>query len=293
MKSIAKIFVFIYRYGLLNFYYSIINNRTFKIQETNSFQVGNTSITDSEMHTMYGELCRQASKDNKVFKNFRSYQVMIQAIDHVTIAQGELYIDEIERKGPWRNQYSQILNKIDSIGNPKQFRFKHGKFSPTLLRYLKVYSDLVQQFGPLRNLSISEIGVGFGGQSSLISLIDQPIAYNLYDIPPVLELSQLFMSTLRIPRNFKSFDGRNPYPSNQDLVLSNYAFSELNREIQSQYLESVILRSARGYITWNDLSQKYLNGFSLAELLRLIPNSEIVPEVPNTSLGNSIIIWGR
>jgi hypothetical protein len=141
-------------------------------------------------------------------------------------------------------------------------------------------------------LNIVEIGVGFGGQASLISLLDQPLSYTSYDIPPVLELARKFICELDVPGTFKFIDGRNPKPLRTDLVISNYAFSELNREVQNQYLKNVVLQSPRGYITWNNLSAESLGGYSLAELLRLIPNSQIHPEMPNTAESNAIIIWG-
>ena len=180
------------------------------------------------------------------------------------------------------------------LGKPRKFRFRpYGTFSPTLLRYLKVYIDLEKNFGPLKNLNIVEIGIGFGGQASLIGLLDKPLSYTFYDIPPVLELAKQFTNKLEVPGNFEFIDGRNPKSSNSDLVISNYAFSELNRVVQDQYLEHVVLPSPRGYITWNPLSEEMLGGYSLADLIRLIPNSQIHPEKPNTFEGNVIIIWGN
>ena len=157
---------------------------------------------------------------------------------------------------------------------------------------MKVYIDLEKNFGSLKNLNLVEIGVGFGGQASLISLLDKPLSYTFYDIPPVLKLAQKFTDELGVPGNFIFNDGRNPKLSNPDLVISNFAFSELNRDVQDQYLKNVVLPSPRGYITWNHFSAEILGGHSLAELIRLIPNSQIHPEKPNTSASNAIIIWG-
>jgi putative sugar O-methyltransferase len=238
-------------------------------------------------------LCGSAAKDSEVFKKFRSSMVMFQALDHVSIDQGKAYISEILKSNLWLDEFTKVLFRIDKIGKPKKFKFSpYGTFSPTLLRYLKVYVDLEKKFGPMRNLKIAEIGVGFGGQASLIGLLSKPISYTYYDIPPVLELTQRFVNALEVPGNFSFLDGRNPKPSNPDLVISNYAFSELNRDLQNQYLENVILKSPRGYITWNKLSEDSLDGHSLAELIRLIPNSQIYPEKPYTSDGNAILVWG-
>ena len=265
----------------------------FDIKVSEEFKVGNSSITDSETLATYPSLCGIAAKDIETFKKFRSSRVMFDALDHVTIEQGNSYISEILKLSVWSEKFTTVLLQIDQVGKPRKFRFKpYGTFSPTLLRYLKVYLDLEKFFGSLRNLNIVEIGIGFGGQASLIRLLSKPLSYTLYDIPPVLGLAQKFIEEIEASGNFTFLDGRNPEPSDPDLVISNYAFSELNRELQDQYLQNVVLKSARGYITWNNLSEKTLGGYSLAELIRLIPDSQIHPERPNTSECNAIIVWG-
>jgi hypothetical protein len=140
---------------------------------------------------------------------------------------------------------------------------------------------------------ISEIGIGFGGQAGLINILDRPTQYSLFDIPPVLELTQKYLRSIDVNGNFEALDGRVPKIIETDLVISNYAFSELNRKIQEEYLKNVILRSKMGYITWNNLSQTQLGGYSLAELIRRIPDSEVIPETPLTAVSNVILTWNR
>ena len=101
------------------------------------------------------------------------------------------------------------------------------------------------------------------------------------------------MNKLNVPGSYEFLDGRKPIEKISDLVISNYAFSELTRSVQEIYLQNLILKSARGYITWNSLSERELSGYNLAELIRLIPNSQIIPERPYTGSGNVIIIWGH
>ena len=47
-------------------------------------------------------------------------------------------------------------------------------------------------------------------------------------------------------------------PNQYDLVISNYAFTELPREIQTVYYEKIISKSAKGYITYNDITPEEL-----------------------------------
>ena len=75
-----------------------------------------------------------------------------------------------------------------------------------------------------------------------------------------------------------------------DLLISNFAFSELDKKTQDVYLEKYIRRSAHGYMIWNNINQP---GFSykLNEVLDLIPNSDIKNEIPLTDIGNFLIFW--
>ena len=59
------------------------------------------------------------------------------------------------------------------------------------------------------------------------------------------------------------------------------------------YLEKVICRSKAGYITWNSLSYQMFHGYSVNELLALLPRASIMEEKPLTGQDNKIIIWSR
>lgn len=293
IREFFSLFSWTKRHGLINLYHRLSRGRMFNSQLSDDFRFGNSSISDSETHASFPSLCGSATKNEEVFKKFRSSRVLFEVLDHVSIDQGNSYIEEILKSSSWSKSFTKVLVQIDKVGKPRRYRFSpYGTFSPTLLRYLKVYTDLEKNFGPLKNLNIVEIGIGFGGQASVINLLDKPLSYTLYDIPPVLELARRFTNELDVPGNFKFIDGRNPKSSNPDLVVSNYAFSELNRDVQSQYLNNVVLPSPHGYITWNCLSEDQLGGYSLAELIRLIPNSQIHAEKPNTADRNAIIVWG-
>jgi hypothetical protein len=274
----------------------------FEIPVLIEFPVGNTSVTDGTYLPNFPSLCGLAARDELIFIKFRRAKVIYDVLDHVSIDQGNGYISEILKRNEWSDNFTKVINHVDTLGSPRKYRFdRYGTFSPTLLRYLKVHLDLQYFFGPLSHLNIAEIGGGFGGQASLTSLLDKPLSQSIYDIPPVLELAKKFIANLQVPGSFIFSDGRAPVPSKPDLIISNYAFCELNRSIQDIYLKNVIIPAPRGYITWNSLSADNsgllsagnLNGYSLAELIRIIPNSQILPEIPLTSPNNAIIMWNN
>ena len=298
MKKYLRLVLWIYKYGFINFFYRVANKKNIQIKKSKSFIPGGTSIADSDLFGEFPTLCGLAAVDDKIFSKFRRYAIFLKVVDFVRMEQGYLFIDEIlkheSNKAGISDNYKKSLKSVDSVGKPKKYRFnRHGVYSPNALKYLKVYLDLRNLFGDLSSFKISEIGVGFGGQASVINQLNKPISFHLYDIPPVLNLTSRVLNKLHSGGNFYFMDGRHPESFNSDLLISNDAFSELSREIQDQYLEKVVLNARRGYITWNSWSSTHLGGHSLAEIVRLIPNSQIMPEKPLTGKENAIIVWGH
>jgi hypothetical protein len=153
-----------------------------------------------------------------------------------------------------------------------------------------VFSDLELLFGPLKGLRCIEIGIGFGGQAAILEILGEVQEIQLYDLPPVLDLAEKFLNRSGTSASTIFFDGTNPPMARPaDLLISNYAFSELTRAIQLTYLENAIAKASRGYITWNSLSS---DGLRPEELLRLIPGSKLLEEQPKTAPGNVIVAWG-
>jgi hypothetical protein len=281
------------RHGVVNSFMRFRNRKLFVGELTQNFVPGNTSVSDSDNFQDFLNICGSAASDPKVFSRFRRGYGLAEVVDNVSLEQGKGYIREITRQANWSDDYTKVLRFIDSLGNPRKYFFRGKGFcSPTSLRYLKVFVDLHILFGSTDDFEIAEIGVGFGGQASLILSIDKPSSYSFFDIEPVLALSKSFVENLGLGSKFNWCDGRNPERMNPDLVISNYAFSELSRGLQEIYLKNVIIPSKRGYITWNSSTMGLEKCYSIDELIRLIPNSRIKAEVPNTAASNVIIYWG-
>lgn len=297
MKKMFEYFGFVRKYGILNSSLRVRNHfSVWRIADDPDFVVGNTSITDEFAHIGFSTLCARSVDSLAIFSKFRSCTSIIDVLDHVTIDQGREYVSFIREKNPTllENSSLGVAKEIDLIGRPLRWKFSRiGLMSPTILRYLKVYGDLERLFGPISNLQIAEIGIGFGGQTAITAAMGGVKNFKLYDLPVVLELGYKFLNSAKIEGSIDLVDGRNPKECSPDLLISNYAFSELTREVQDRYLQSVILNAPRGYITWNSSAEEKFSGYTLAELLRTIPNSEVLPEIPLTSPNNSLIVWGH
>jgi putative sugar O-methyltransferase len=213
-------------------------------------------------------------------------------LEHVSLSIGKQYMKEIERSTIDLNLLQKIISE-DVIGGPRKYKFGgYGSIAPSTLRYIKVALDLEQYFGSLDNFSISEIGVGYGGQCRVINLMWAPNCYNLYDIPEALELTTRFLRENLISESCWKILGiaaTSNRPS--DLVISNYAFSELKREAQEEYFTKIIRHASRGYITYNSITPHAWKSMPIQELQSRIPGSKIVQEWPLTHKDNQVLVW--
>jgi len=240
----------------------------------------------------YPNFCLKASNDLKIFKNFRrnyNYQLIL---EHLSYKDGEKYLEEIRNNYQFLIKNFDIFRLNDSVGNPESFEYDGiGIFSPTTLRYIKVLGDLINHFNNLNDLRICEIGVGYGGQCRIINSYFKPSKYTLVDIKPALMLAQTYLDNFVIRSTLEYKTMNELEYTNYDLLISNYAFTELARDVQDLYLNKVILNSKMGYITYNDINPEFFKSYKKEELLAIIPNSFIIEEKPLTHKNNCIIIW--
>jgi hypothetical protein len=248
-----------------------------------------TSVSDNQA---YPQLCLQASNDDRVFDSFRRNPIYNEILEHVSEDQGEAYLEIISRDAEIFGAMSRFKEN-DDFGNPRTFEYPSiGRISPSTLRYVKVLADLKTHFKTLDNFDICEIGVGYGGQCRIINAYFKPASYCLVDIGPALALARRYLDNYVLPTEVSYATMDDLAPRDYDLVISNYAFTELPRSIQDVYLGKMILRSRRGYVTYNEITPAEFNSYKATELLAIIPNSRINKEEPLTSPRNCIIVWG-
>ena len=83
-----------------------------------------------------------------------------------------------------------------------------------------------------------------------------------------------------------------------DLFISNYAYSECDREMQLSYFDRVIKKSKRGYMIYNQIAitDYGMDSISISEFLSLLKKQGIKPRVYKeffAGAGNSLIIWDK
>ncbi len=237
----------------------------------------------------YLDFCYKAASDTNTFNSFRKNPAYRKILEHVTREQGQQYLDLLINKYLW----SQTVYAEETVGNPDLFEYSlHGKrtkFNPNMLRYIKVLSEILSQTN-ITGKEVVEIGVGYGGQCKIVHNYCSPKSYTLIDLYQPLLLARRYLDVFPI-NGILSFKTMNEYsPKKIDWVISNYAFSELRREIQEVYCNKVLNWAKHGYITFNDINPPHFKSMSKEEIAEMV-NGTIELEEPLTHPGNCIIRW--
>ena len=149
-------------------------------------------------------------------------------------------------------------------------------------------------FGTKSMHHIVEIGGGYGGQASILNKINWFDKYSIYDLEQVQVLISKFLKIQNVI-NVKFPLIEKTSEANYDLAISNYAFSELPKALQTMYMKKVLLKSKNGYLIMNsgrsNITQRSDGKMSLEEIKSFIPNLEVLEEIPLTGPDNYIIFW--
>lgn len=195
-----------------------------------------------------------------------------------------------------------LFMRNDSIGNPNIARYEFDGSqvigSPTTLRYIKVLVDLVELFDLATIKTVTEVGIGYGGQCRiLMNALPTIERYNLVDLPEVLALTEKFLAALNQSGDIRYLDGTHLYHDAPcDLFISDYAFSELSKPAQDVYIKKILSTAKAGYVTWDGTIFAELgmySGYTLQEFVDMLPDAKILPEyTETTSADNRLIVWG-
>lgn len=247
----------------------------------------------------YLEVCQQAAAEPWYFENFRSLYDYTQVME---IGCGSAFADFLEK-----NASKEVLaklcefEKLDQIGNPvtRQYYPGLGNFSGATLRYIVIAQQIKQLFSLPKNAKIVEIGAGFGGQCYILSHLQSFSDYYIIDLPEVEPLIKKVMNTLPVENVTYSSEEQKTLEDDIDLVISNYAFSECERQTQIDYFEKVIKKSKRGYILYNQIAYRVfgLDSLSPLEFISMLQKNNMNPKLYSeqvaTAPDNILIVWDK
>lgn len=251
--------------------------------------------SDSE-NGRYAASIDRALKSQVAFDNFKRDKHYREILEHVSREKGAQYLEILQSRNDGILDLG--LNSVlvsDDIGNPIKHSYEGFPvaLSPTTLRYLKVASDLRLLFGDELG-NVAEIGCGYGGQALVNDQLLKVTFATLFDLPIVSRLIERYLDSYLLRGGYQATTINKTIAADYDLVISNYAFSELPKEVQMAYVNKILRTSKRGYLTMNSglSGDRSIGKFGLGELRNLLPEFNVFQENPETSPHNYVIIWG-
>ena len=209
------------------------------------------NLTLENVELDYITICEEASKNDDVFLSFKQNPRYTPILEHVPPEQGLEYIKTIE-------QYDidqELILKFkenDKYGGANLIDYGEpfGRVSPSTLRYIQNALDIAYFFGEGEIKKIVEIGGGYGGLCKTINCLCDFEEYHIYDLESSGKLQKKYLSNFDISEKV-FFHSTVEKIENVDLVISNYAYSELSAEYQELYYDAVIKNSNKVYMILN------------------------------------------
>ncbi len=251
-----------------------------------------SKLSDSEKLD-YELLVSNMAKNKKSLLRFRRNFFFRKILEHVSYNQGLEYYSRIRQLNIVQDKQISSLAASDVFGKPRRYFYKNiGLVSPTLLRYISVYSEIETLIGFKNINSVAEIGIGYGGQARVIANFAKIKEYSFYDLKSVQTLAAEFLSNSNSKLDPIYCNIEKVTLENFDLVISNYAISELPLTIQNTYIENIIVTAKYCYMIMNsgasDFTNRSAGKLSQIEFLSKVPGLKVIDEVPKTGPDNYV-----
>ena len=209
------------------------------------------SCLGEECKDPYAEICIEAVENDNAFKRFKQDSRYTAILEHVSPEQGKLYAEDILQYDI-DSELIESFKENDSIGGSNLYNYGEpfGRISPSTLRYIQNALDISYFFGEGELNKIVEIGGGYGGLCKTINCLCEFGEYHIYDMEPASKLQEKYLSNFDIAG--KVIQHSEPEELEDiDLLISNYAYSELGENLQDLYYNNVIKNSKKVYMILN------------------------------------------
>ena len=263
----------------------------------NSSLFSNNWVQSDSQATFYENAVSKVISKKSKLKRFRRIYNYREILEHLDYKDGKEYLAELITLKQYTPNEINRFKLNDTFGNPRKFNYQNlGFISPTTLRYVQVATDIHSKFEMNKIKNIVEIGSGYGGQIAILNVLDlhKKNNYFVFDLPQVQILVEKYLN--KISQNQVNFlNIQNFEYGDFDLVISNYAFSELPFKLQEAYLNKVLRNSKNGYLIMNsgvgNITGRSGGKMSLEYIKSKLPNVEIFHERPLTGSDNYLIVW--
>jgi len=245
----------------------------------------------------YPSVCLLASKDDFFFNTFKQNPTYTLILEHTSYYYGNEYLNILKSRYS-KNDLINLINKVkinDNFGSAsiQKFTIENEDIyvSPSTLNYSKVWSDICNLFGNRTDLKVCEIGGGYGGQATVAYNFTGFKQWDIVDLAEAAALQNRYLNHLGVKNaNAYSFKELNKLLPEYDLCISNFAFSEVQRDLQEIYINEILLKSKNGYMIMN-FGWDLTNMVTVDDLKSKIPSLIVTEEVPKTAASNCLVHW--
>ena len=209
------------------------------------------SCIETESINPYSQICIEAVKNDNVFNKFKTDPRYTAILEHVPIEQGEIYARDIQDYDI-DSDLIDLFKENDIVGGANLINYGEpfGHISPSTLRYIQNALDISYFFGEGELNKIAEIGGGYGGLCKTISCLCEFGEYHIYDMKEASKLQEKYLSYFDIEGDIM-YHSEPEKLEDIDLLISNYAYSELGENLQDLYYNNVIRNSKKVYMILN------------------------------------------
>lgn len=221
--------------------------------------------------------CKSAALNENRFNNFKRDDGYTSVLEHQHLTKdfGDFIINHFSPSD--LNLISSIYEKLsenDKFGNPIVYDYSIGKFSISTLKYIKNSLDIISYFKDCQIKNVVEIGGGYGGLCKTLSNFTDIDKYYIFDLDQVNLLIDKYLSKFELKFEYivsSLNEVSNFSPLEIDLLISNYAISELPRSLQLTYIDRIVSKSKKFFIIYNHLQSGFEeNGMSFYEFCEIL-----------------------
>jgi len=169
----------------------------------------------------------------------------------------------------------------DIFGQPILYEYpKIGQVSPGTLCFMAIAQDISTRLIDIENISICEIGSGYGGQAKIF-LDYGCLNVDLVDREQTLSLAKKYLGNFNYD-NVEYFTTNKIPDKHYDLVVSNWCISELDKEGIQFYIDYIVSKSNYGYFLTNFRRDNELEWF-IQKLELVFSEVRVEEEQPRTN----------
>jgi len=193
----------------------------------------NDWLGDPVMVSEFERDASRAANDNNSLRYWRSRASIHAVVDTVYIPHARIYFEIADRLAHQEiAEAVTVLQNIDAaLEASSTLDFGWIRLSPTMCRYL-VRAVELQQLCGFTGQRVVEIGGGWGGLCAVVHALYRPAGYVIIDLPSILAAQRAALGLMGIQGVTCSTDSAELHG---DLLISDYAFSELTEAAQEQY----------------------------------------------------------